>query len=160
MVNKSGDLGRSSVVNVSPQQYTNTNIGPASWFRTQDSNGNLVGKILDDQQLIAPRTRFDVYIRRNRVVFYVNGEQRICNELGTSGQLTMAEAALGFGQVLYHSAAERIEFSASYWDRRDQRYYIENSPFIDQRSWDNVGYDEHVGLPTTFDPSVCFTPSE
>ncbi len=160
MVNKSGNLGRSSVVNVSPSQYGNVNIGPPSWFRTQGASGTLTGKILDDQQLIAPRTRFDVYIRRDRVVMYVNGEQRICNELGTSGKLTMAEGALGFGQVFYHSAAERIEFNASYWDRRGQRYYIENSPFVDERDWDNVGYDEHVALPSGFDASPCFTPNQ
>src|SRR6185437_1597120 len=131
-----------------------------SWFRTQDAHGNLVGKILDDQQLVAPRTRFDVYVSRGRVVMYVDGEQRICNDLGASGKLTMAEGALGFGQVFYHSAAERIEFNASYWDRRDQRYYIENSPFIDVRDWDNVGYDEHVSLPSSFDPGPCFTPAQ
>jgi hypothetical protein len=160
MVNKSGNLGRSSVVNVSPAQYADATIGPPSWFRTEDASGKLTGKILDDQQLIAPRTRFDVYIRRNRVVMYVNGEQRICNELGTSGKLTMAEGALGFGQVFYHSAAERLEFSRDYWDRRGQRYYIENSPFIDERDWDNVGYDEHVALPSGFDASPCFTPNQ
>jgi hypothetical protein len=160
MVNKSGNLGRSSVVNVSPAQYTNANIGPPSWFRTQDGSGKLTGPILDDQQLIAPRTKFDVYVSRGRVVMYVNGEQRICNNLGTAGKLTMAEGALGFGQVLYHSAAERQEFNASYWDRRGQRYYIENSPFIDERDWDNVGYDEHVSLPSGFDASVCYTPNK
>jgi hypothetical protein len=91
---------------------------------------------------------------------YVNGEQRICNNLGNAGKLTMAEGALGFGQVLYHSAAERLEYNASYWDRRGQRYYIENSPFIDERDYDNVGYDEHVALPSGFDSSVCFTPNQ
>jgi hypothetical protein len=160
MVNKSGNLGRSSVVNVSPAQFTNANIGPPSWFRTQDGTGKLTGPILDDQQLIEPRTKYDVYVSRNRVVMYVNGEQRICNNLGTAGKLTMAEVALGFGQVLYHSAAERLEFNASYWDRRGQRYYIENSPFIDERDWDNVGYDEHVSLPSGFDSSVCYTPNK
>jgi len=160
MVNKSGNLGRSSVVNVSPAQFTNANIGPPSWFRTQDGSGKLTGPILDDQQLIAPRTKFDVYVSRNRVVMYVNGEQRICNNLGNAGKLTMAEGALGFGQVLYHSAAERLEFNASYWDRRGQRFYIENSPFIDERDWDNVGYDEHVALPSGFDGSVCYTPNK
>ncbi|HEY2367942.1 MAG TPA: hypothetical protein VGH87_16205, partial [Polyangiaceae bacterium] len=160
MVNKSGNLGRSSVVNVSPAQFTDSNIGPPSWFRMQDASGKLTGPILDDQQLVAPRTKFDVYVSRGRVVMYVNGEQRICNNLGTAGKLTMAEGALGFGQVLYHSAAERLEFNASYWDRRGQRYYIENSPFIDERDWDNVGYDEHVALPSGFDSSVCFTPNK
>lgn len=160
MVNKSGNLGRSSVVNVSPAQYTDSNIGPPSWFRTQDGSGKLTGPILDDQQLVAPRTKYDVYVSRGRVVMYVNGEQRICNNLGTAGKLTMAEGALGFGQVLYHSAAERLEYNASYWDRRGQRYYIENSPFIDERDWDNVGYDEHVSLPSGFDSSVCYTPNK
>jgi hypothetical protein len=70
----------------------------------------------------------------------------------------MAEGALGFGQVYYHSAAERDEFYRDYWDRRGQRYYLENSPFVDERAWDNVGYGEHVGLPSNFDPSVCHTP--
>ena len=159
MVNKAGSLGLSNVVNASPAQYGTNGMGPPSWFRTQDAKGKLVGKILDDQQLIAPRTRFDVFIRRDRVVFYVNGEQRICNELGAKGRLTMAEAALGFGQVYYHSAAERDEFYRDYWDRRGQRYYLENAPFVDVRSWDNVGYGEHVGLPSNFDQSVCYTPT-
>jgi hypothetical protein len=160
MVNKSGNLGLSNVVNTSPMQYPSVSVGPPSWFRTQDAKGNLVGKILDDQQLMAPRTRFDVFVRRDRVVLYVNGEQRICNELGLKGKLTMAEGALGFGQVYYHSAAERDEFNRNYWDRRGQRYYLENSPFVDVRSWDNVGYDEHVGLPNGFDASVCATPKQ
>lgn len=156
MVNKSGNLGRSNVVNVSPPQYGSSAMGPPSWFRQQDGKGKLVGKMLDDQQLIAPRTRFDLFIRRDRVVLYVNGEQRICNDLGAKGRLTMAEGALGFGQVFYHSAAERDEFYRDYWDRRGQRYYLENAPFVDVRSWDNVGYAEHVALPSTFDPGVCY----
>jgi len=159
MTNMAGNLGLSSVVNESPAQF-DSNTGPPSWFRTQDAKGKLVGKILDDQQLIAPRTRFDVFVKRDRVVFYVNGEQRICNNLGAKGRLTMAEGALGFGQVYYHSAAERDEFYRDYWDRRGQRYYLENSPFVDERSFDNVGYGEHVGLPSNFDPNVCFTPAQ
>ena len=155
MVNKAGNLGLSNVVNTSPLQYDSVSTGPPSWFRTQDAKGKLVGKILDDQQLQAPRARFELFVRRDRVVLYVKGEQRICNDLGASGKLTMAEGALGFGQVFYHSAAERDEFARSYWDRTGQRYYIENSPFVDVRSWDNVGYAEHVGLPNGFDASVC-----
>jgi hypothetical protein len=58
---------------------------------------------------------------------YVNGEQRLCNDFPTVA-LTMAEGALGFGQVLYHSAAEREEFRAPYWDRTGQRYYLEIHP--------------------------------
>jgi hypothetical protein len=158
MTNRAGNLGLSNVVNVSPAQY-DADVGPPSWFRQRDAQGKLVAPILDDQQLIAPRTRFDVFVSRNRVVLYANGTQRLCNDLGTKGKLTMAEGALGFGQVLYHSAAERQEFDRDFWDRKGQRYYLENTPFVDERTWDNVGYEEHVPLPSNFDAGPCYTPA-
>ena len=74
----------------------------------------------------------------------------------TAQPLTMAEGALGFGQVFYHSAAERQEFSPSYWDKRGQIYYLQNTPFIDARHWDNLGYSEHAAMPAGFDDSVCY----
>ena len=86
---------------------------------------------------------------------YVNGEQRICNDFPTA-KLTMAEAALGFGQVLYHSAAERNEFGRSYFLRTGQKYYLQNTPYIDERTWDNIGYDEHVTSPEHFDATQCY----
>jgi hypothetical protein len=156
MVNKAGQLGRDSVVNVSPMMWDSTDTGPPSWFRQLNAQKQPSKPILDDQQLLAPRAKFDVFIKRDRLVMYVNGEQRICNDFGAQ-KLTMAEGALGYGQVLYHSAAERLEFNVDYWVRTGQRYYIENTPFIDVRSWDNVGYSEHVGLPQKFDESVCFS---
>ena len=69
----------------------------------------------------------------------------------------MAEAAVGFGQVLYHSAAERVEFFRDYNDRTGQQYYIDNGAFIDERTWDNMGYDELQAAPADFDESLCFT---
>jgi hypothetical protein len=154
MVNQANKPIRESVVDVSPEMYPPA-IGPRSWYRQRDGAGNLVAPILDDQQLIAPATHFDLYIRRDRVVMYVNGEQRLCNDFPTVA-LTMAEGALGFGQVLYHSAAEREEFRAPYWDRTGQRYYLENTPFIDARAWDNVGYGEHVAAPPDFSAASCY----
>jgi hypothetical protein len=127
----------------------------AGWYRQRDAQGQLVAPILDDQMLIAPSTHYDAYIRRDRVVLFVEGEQRLCDDF-PSVALTMAEGALGFGQVFYHSAAERAEFSAPYWDRTGQRYYLENTPFIDARAWDNLGYAEHVAAPPSFDASTCY----
>ena len=101
------------------------------------------------------RTRFDVWIKRDRVFMYVNGKQRLCNDVPQSA-LTMAEGALAFGQVLYHSAAERLEFSRDYNDRTGQRYYLENAPYVDERDWDNVGYEAQVGAPSDFDPAPCY----
>ncbi|MFO0756272.1 MAG: hypothetical protein U0359_07255 [Byssovorax sp.] len=154
MVNLPDKAIRESVVNVSPPMYP-PGLLAAGWYRQRDGQGQLVAPILDDQMLIAPSTHYDVFIRRDRVVLFVEGEQRLCNDF-PSVALTMAEGALGFGQVLYHSAAERGEFSAPYWDRTGQRYYLEDTPFIDARAWDNLGYAEHVAAPPSFDASSCY----
>ena len=82
----------SSVVNVSPDQYGpeyGANSAYPSWYRQQ--NGSALGAgILDDQMVIAPRTEYDIYIKRDRVIMLVNGVQRLCNDFpGVS--LTMAE---------------------------------------------------------------------
>jgi hypothetical protein len=154
MVNLPNKPIRDNVINVSPPMYPDV-LDTPSWYRQREGAGNLVAPILDDQMLIAPATHYDVYIRRDRVVVFVNGAPRLCNDF-PSVALTMAEGALGFGQVLYHSAAERLEFSASYWPRTGQRYYLTNTPFLDARAWDNLGYTEHVAAPPAFDATSCF----
>jgi hypothetical protein len=155
MVNKADDTARDGVTNVSPNQYGNVNIAAPSWYRRQGEGGALVAPILDDQLVIAPTAAFDLYVRRDRVILYVNGEQRLCNDFA-SNALTMAEAAVGFGQVLYHTSAEREEFFASYWLRSAQLYYLYNTPYADVRNWDDLGFTEHVAAPPVFDPSVCY----
>jgi hypothetical protein len=154
MVNRPDAGDRDSVVNLSPQQYKTYEAAP-SWFLQQDATGKLGAPVLDDQMLIAPRSRYDVYVRRDRFVMYVNGQQRICNDFPTHA-LTMAEAAVAFGQVLYHSEAERHDFSVSYDVRDGQRYYLENAPYADERDWDNIGYEENIGPPSNLDASQCF----
>lgn len=153
MLNKAGDVGRDNVVNTDPVFYPNV-IGPPSWYRQIDATGAPVAPILDDQQFVAPRTHFDFYIRRDRVIVLVNGQQRACNDF-TSTPLTMSEAAVGFGQVFYHSTGERVELPTS-WDRTDERYIVEDSPYLDVRTYDNVGFAENVAAPAGFDDSVCY----
>lgn len=154
MVNVAGAPEREGVVNVSPAQYPLSAARP-SWFRQQDASGTLGPPVLDDQLRVAPRTRFDAYVRRDRLVLYVNGEQRLCNDF-PSHALTMAEAAVAVGQVLYHSSAERLEFGRDFNLRTGQRYYLENAAFVDERDWDNVGYEELVAAPPSFDAARCF----
>jgi hypothetical protein len=154
MVNLPDTAIRDSVVNVSPPMYDEA-VGAPSWYRQRDGQGKLFAPMLDDQLFVGQSTRFELFVRRDRVVLFVNGEQRLCNDFPAVA-LTMAEGALGFGQVLYHSAAEREEFSAPYWVRTGQRYYLTNTPFLDARTWDNVGYAEHAALPGTFDASSCY----
>ena len=147
---------RDTVRQVSPRQFPSAGIAAKSWYRQQRGNNGGLGKpVLDDQMLISPRTRFDLYVRRDRVVIYVNGEQRVCNDFPNS-RLTMAETAVGFGQVIYHSAAEHLELRADYFDRSGQLHYLYNIPFIDQRTWDNLGVGENVAQPPDFDSGACY----
>ncbi|MCC6811076.1 MAG: hypothetical protein IT381_26845 [Deltaproteobacteria bacterium] len=155
MVNTAGAGDRDNVVNVSPAQYDNPNVAPPGWYRQQDASGKLTAPMLDDLTVLAPRTKIALFIRRDRVVMFVNGEQRLCNDFPANA-LTMAEAAVGFGQVLYHSTAERVEFSRDYWMRTGQRYYLQNTPYVDERTWDNLGYSENVAAPQGFDEAKCF----
>jgi hypothetical protein len=154
MVNKPNAPERDNVINLSPAQYESFEAAP-SWFRMQNATGTLGDGMLDDQLLISPRARFDAFIKRDRMVLYVNGKQRLCNDFGNA-PLTMAEAGVAWGQVLYHTAAERLEFSRDYDDRTGQRYYLENAPYVDERDWDNVGFESNVSMPADFDATQCY----
>lgn len=149
MVNKPGV--DPSVVNVSPDQLHDPN-SPPNWYRQQGSSGLIAAALLDDQVRIAPRTRFDLYIRRDRVAMFVDGQQRLCNDFPNAA-LTMAEGALGFGHVLYHSSEERKELQPT---ATGQLQYLNNTPFVDERIWDNLGYDENVAPPANFDATACY----
>jgi hypothetical protein len=150
-----GANNRTSVRDVTPDQYQSSGL-PRGWYRTRSSSGALTGPILDDQMLIAPRTHYDIYVKRDRVIIYVNGQQKVCN-IFPNAKLTMAEGALGFGQVLYHTSYERREFLYDYNDRSGQTYYLNNTPFVDARSWDNLGFGEGASLPSGFDAGPCYT---
>jgi len=144
-----------SPVNVSPLQLDNP-ASEVAWFYRVDSNGNPVAPILDDQQQVAPRTKYDLYVRNNRIIMYVNGQARLCNDFTTpTTTLNIADAAVGFHQVLYHSAAEFTERFVDP-DRGAAYHYRYNSPWIDRRSWDNMGFEENVAAPADFDPKTCF----
>jgi hypothetical protein len=144
-----------SPVNVSPLQLDNP-LGEIAWFYRVDAHGNPVAPILDDQQLASPRTKYDLYIRNNRIIMYVNGQARLCNDFTTpTTTLKIADAALGFHQVLYHSSGEFVERMEDP-DRGAAFHYHYNSPWIDQRSWDNIGFQENTAAPSDFNPKTCF----
>ena len=87
--------------------------------------------------------------------FYVNGKQRLCNDF-PNAKLTQAETAVACGQVPYHTAARRLESSRDSDDRTGQRCSLENSPCVDERDWDNVGFEANVGAPSDFDAAPCY----
>ncbi len=130
---------------------------PLRWERQVDASGNPSGVWLDDQTNIWQKTRFDVFVRRDRVVIYVEGEQRLCQNLDPTS-ITMAEGAVGFWHILYHTSAEFTEIrSGTETDnpQTDQHHIMHNTPFADWRSYDNVGIRQGIALPGNFDASRC-----
>jgi len=154
LIHKAGAPDKQSAVDVSPQQLNSAY--PAAWYRLQKGGQVTDTGVLDDYIQMAPRVHFDAYVSRQRFILYVNGEQRICNDFGPQ-KLTMAEAAVGFNDALYHSSAEHTELTASFADRSGQLWYLNNTIYADQHQWDNVGFEEDVALPSSFSDADCYT---
>jgi hypothetical protein len=107
---------------------------------------------------LTPAT-FDVYVRPDRVVLYVNDRLEFCVDL-TPRPLTMRYAMITYGDLLYHSSIEWQEVSDSSAYKNPQMYQmLLNSPVATSRVWDFIGHSDHVGLPADFDPAVCRPPS-
>jgi hypothetical protein len=150
----SGVVG--SVLNVSPAQTEEYEAGlDGTWLRQWDKDKNIVGVMLDDQLYVEQRVTLDVYFNRGRIVVYANGVQKLCNAF-PKHPLSMAEAAVGLGHVLYHSSAERQGFLRNDWVRTGQYQYLHNLPFIDQRTFDNFGVAENATLPEGFEAGQCY----
>jgi hypothetical protein len=153
--------GSDNVAAVGPSQYDASIDGcPGSesfcgWYRTQDASGQPAGELMDDKLRHAPRTRFDLYIRRDRLVVYLDGQYKLCNDF-PQAPLTLADGALGFGHVLYHSTAEKLDLVRPDWDHGAQQTYLTTTPWVDERNWDNLGFEEGVGAPAGFDEDTCF----
>jgi len=128
---------------------------PKTWVRQIDPQGKLIGPWLDDYLNVWQKVRFDVFLRRDRFITYVDGEQRLCGNL-SGAPLKMAEGAVGFWHVLYHSNAEFYEVrTGSGAPYTGMHHILHNEPFADSRSWDNVGFRENVAAPANFDASRC-----
>ncbi|MCE9579197.1 MAG: hypothetical protein K8W52_39100 [Deltaproteobacteria bacterium] len=130
-------------------------FGAFSWIRTWNDQHQPDGVMLDDQMFIEQRTRLDVFFNRGRIVVYANGAQKICNDLG-SARLTMAEAAVGIGHVHYHSSAEQGDMTRPDWLTTGQYQYRKNTPFLDQRGFDNYGVQPDATLPASFQEGPCY----
>jgi len=154
LIHKADAPAHQTAVNVSPQQLSDAY--PAAWYRQMKGSSVSETGVLDDLIQVAPRSHFDFYVSRQRLIMYVNGEQRLCNDFGPQ-RLTMAEAAVGFNDALYHSDAEHDELTASFADRSGQLYYLQDAPFADPHTWDNVGFEEKVSLPSSFTDANCYT---
>ena len=73
-----------SPVNVSPLQLDNP-----GWVKSPGSIASTARAIRSRQSWTIsswprPRTKYDLYIRNNRIVMYVNGQARLCNDFTTA----------------------------------------------------------------------------
>lgn len=145
------------VLNVSPSMDGEDPALSGSWHRQWDASKKIVGPMLDDQLYVEQRVTFDVYFNRKRLVLYANGVQKLCNDY-TRNRLSMAEAAIGVGHVLYHSSAEREDLMRDDWIATAQNHYLHNLSMLDQRSFDNFGVREGASLPGGFSEGACYDP--
>ena len=131
-----------------------------------DANNNYSGPIIEPFDQQQPLTHFDVFVRRNRMVLFVNGRQAHCWDI-SQRPLTMSAAQIVYGQVLYHSDAEVIE---QFFPQRGAEniyrppagsfYYSLNAVAADHRAWDAVGHSEKIEIPALFkfDEALCKRP--
>ena len=130
---------------------------PRMYVRQVNDQGQPSGMLLDDRLYPWLRTRFDVYVRRDQVIVYVEGQQRVCANFASSA-LTMSDVALGFWNVLYHTSAEFTETrqnGATDRPATGQHHIMWNTPFANDLIWDNVGFQENMAAPSDFDPARC-----
>ena len=89
---------------------------------------------------------------------YVNGQSTLCNDFTTpTTTLNIADAAVGFTNGVYHSSGEFVE------RLRQTRIAAQptttaTTPGLDQRTWDNMGFEENVlgAQVRDFNPAICF----
>jgi hypothetical protein len=121
-----------------------------------DANGNYAGPMFEPFDQIAPLAHFDVFLRPDRLVFYINGRQAACVDM-SARPLTMKYGLIMYGNLLYHSSAEQIEGE---WSGIQDYHYRLNTPVADTRAWDAVGHSEKIDIPSplSFDASLCHKP--
>jgi hypothetical protein len=135
--------------------------GPSSLgFRYKtDASGNYVGPLIEPFDQSQPLTHFDVFLRRDRLVVFINGRQGFCVDM-SDRPLTMNYGLVVYGDLLYHSALEWQEVS----NVNGALYHHQlNTPIATSRVWDAIyESDSFTDIPpefATFNPAACFKPA-
>jgi hypothetical protein len=130
-----------------------------------DAAGKNVGPMIEPFDQVSPLTHYDVFVRPDRLVMFINGRQGFCVDL-SSRPLTMKYGMLTYGDLLYHSALEWQGISAPQNDglpiRASQLYQVTlNSPIATSRAWDVIAESQKIDIPSqfVFDSSTCFKPA-
>jgi hypothetical protein len=133
-------------------------IGADGFRYRVDAAGNRVAAALAPHDQIAPLTRFDLYVRKDRLVVFVDQVQTFCVDLHAR-PLTMDYAMIVYGDLVYHSSVEWQELSNSADSRAPQMYQqLLNQPIATSRAWDFIGHSDGAALPATFDATLCRPP--
>jgi hypothetical protein len=136
---------------------------PSLGFRFKiDATGARVGPMVDPSDQLQPLNHYDVFVRSDRVVVFVNGRQGFCVDLSDI-PLTMKSGMIGYGDLLYHSGLEWQELSDGAVNQNAQLYNQQlNEPIANTRVWDVVAHADLIDVPmqfATFDPTLCRKPS-
>jgi len=146
-----------------------------------DKNQDMVGDVVEPFDQVSPLAHYDLFIRPNRLVVFVNGRQAFCVDM-SKRPLAMQYGMVVYGDLLYHSAREQADMSvqsglsngAQSSDSLEGNTYnytfegsslyqvILNQPITSTRAWDAIGQADNIDIPpqfATFDPSLCVAPS-
>jgi hypothetical protein len=130
-----------------------------------NANRQYVGPMLEPFDQLNPLVHFDVFVRPDRMVVFINGRQGFCVDM-SDRPLTMKYGMLTYGDLLYHSALEWEGISAPQTNglpiSASQLYQVQlNSPIASARVWDVISEAEKIDIPSqmVFDASTCFKPA-
>jgi hypothetical protein len=155
----------SGTINLAPAVF-NRGFGTPAWTWRLDENNGYAGPIVEPFDQQAPLTHYDIFVKPDRLVVFVNGRQALCANM-SARPLAMNFGHIVYGQVLYHSDAEVGEY---YVPRRSAAniyqppyglfHYTMNTPSADHRAWDAVGHTEKIAIPAlfNFNEKLCKTP--
>jgi hypothetical protein len=153
------------VINLTPAVFDRGYGTKAITWRL-NAAGQYAGPVVEPFDQVHPLTHFDVFVRRNRMVLFINGRQAACWDM-SQRPLTMSVGQIVYGQVLYHTDAEVNEY---YYPKRvpTDLYRMPmgnfnltlNTPAADHRAWDAVGHAEKLDIPALFkfDAALCRLP--
>ena len=153
------------IINLKPANMNDgddNSIGGMLW--RLDANGHATEPMFEPFDQEAPLTHYDVFVRPDRIVFYINGRQAFCSDL-SGHPLTMQYGLITYGSVLYHSGAEVMTDYVGQTQyvgaEGGSTHYVMNMPWIDTRIWDFISQSQQINIPTqfAFDPGACFKPA-
>jgi hypothetical protein len=150
---------RKGVINLKPAGIPDgdTNAQGGMGWRL-DADKHPTSPMFEPFDQMAPLTHYDIFVRPDRVIFYVNGRQAWCGDL-SERPLTMKYGVIAYGNVLYHSGAENSE--AYVGGSGGAFHYIMNTSWADTRIWDVVAHSQQIDIPRqfAFNPATCFKPA-